>query len=461
MSSRLTEQFLRDTLPQRSLDQLPRLRPEECLQWAEALLRYRWQEEPEAARQVLAHLYQRFPQWADTHYLYALGLQAQQQAPELWVPRVQKALATPLKGFTGHLWRLLAEHYLKHHQLAEAATALQKAFAQLGAQQPTFVHCVHRALPVTEQTLAFDLALFEALCPWNAASCVVKLQALAVSPQGQLWVLEVNQGWLFSFDAQGQFCYGLQEHDLADQRFLHPEYLFDLRDVAASERYLYVAGAQDQIHVFDHQGQPVRTLAAPEGRRRPLSLAANAAGDCFVLYQNHEKIHHFDAQGLYQGAFGQNTTLVTQQSSYFCGIATQSEQVLLYDQQQLQAFAPDQPKPLQHWVLPNPDLEHLPHCANGVAADAHTLWVTHTAQHQIYTGAVADKVLRPLSLKTALVWPQDVAADGRGGFYIADTGQARVLHVNAQHKITTVLAHSRFVAEKQAPHQDQRKKVSP
>ena len=230
--------------------------------------------------------------------------------------------------------------------------------------------------------------------------------------------------------------------------------------MAASEKHLYVAGAQHQVHVFTHQGQPVRTLAAPEGRRRPLSLAADPAGACFVLYQNHEQIHHFDAQGRYQGAFGQNTTLAGQHSSYFCGVATQGDQVLLYDRHQLQAFAPEQPAPLKQWPLPDPDMEHLPHCANGVTADAETLWVTHTAKHQIYTGTGAGKSLRPLALKTALIWPQDVAADGRGGLYIADTGQARVLHVDAQHKITTVLAHSRFIAEEQAP-QHQRKKVSP
>lgn len=462
MSSRLTEPFLRDTLPHRSLDQLSRLPAEACLQWLEMLLRY-GSASADETQQALEQVYKRFPQWADTHYLYALGMQS--QGPQALIALLERALATPLKGFTGHLWRLCAEQHAQLHQWDQATRALRQAFAQMG-EQPAFVHCTQGdpSHTCSAQALAFDFSVFDALCPWTMTACVVKFQALTVSPQGEVWVLEANHGWLFCFDARGKFRYGLREHDLADQRFLHPEYLFDLRDIAASAEYLYVAGAQHQVHVLTHEGQPVRTLTPPPGCQRPLSLAVHEAGACFVLYQNHAKIHHFSAQGIYQGAFGQNTTLATQNSSYFCGLALQAlsagPQVLLYDRQQLQAFVPDQDQATAHWSLPAANPEALPHCANGVSADAETVWLAHTAAHQAYTVPSHPRTLQPLSLSTTLRFPQDVAADRRGGVYIADTGQARVLHVNAQKKISTLLAHARFVAEEK-PTQAQRKKVSP
>lgn len=503
MSSRLTETFLRDMKKHPLSDQLQtlvrqfspqgqlqRLKAEELLQFAEWLLMERVSTAPEATFQVLKLLLQRFPQWADTHYLYTLGLLYQGQPTATLIRHLEQVLASPLKGSVMALWRLLAEQHLKAHQYVAAARALTSAFeaAAQATQTPlvNFVHCVRdgvggpdeaASLTPTRQTLAFDLALFDALFPWRPRPCTMAFRAVTVTPTGQVWVAETYHRWLFCFDAQGHFCQGLREHDLTDHDFLHPEYFFQLRDLGASAEHLHVVGSQDQIHSLTATGQPWRTLEPPAGLQDPLSLAVRADDHLFVLYQNSEKIHHFNGQGVYQGAFGKNTILANQHRSYFCGVAATADRVFLYDRHVVQAFVPGslyRDQMVQRWTLPGqvPAESEWPRCWNGVSADDQQLWVADTAGHRIcvarhdLSAPSAEKSnpsgdLQPLALKTALKYPNDLAADGQRGVYIADTGNARVLHVNAAHQISSLLAHPRFVAEGMTSQQKQRKKVNP
>jgi hypothetical protein len=480
MSSRLTESFLRH-VTQCSLSsdlskQLAQYVPnppahkgslESLLQWTEGLIRQRPQEATAFITEALALLQKHGAHHPDTHYLDFLWQLFQQAPTPMLIQRLQAALALPQrKGNPAYLWRALAEQYLKGHQLKEATAALLQAFqtAFTAETLPHFTHCttaLPHSLVLSREALHFDLDVFDALYPWDPTpACEVRFDAVDVDQHGQVYVLETHHRWLFCFNAQGQFVYGLREHDLADRAFLHPESLFQLHDISTSDDHLYVAGCQGKIYVYTLQGQPVRHLLPPPGVGDPLSLAALPDGQLFVVYQHSAQIHFFNTQGVYQGAFGSNTTLKQLNKSYFCGVAARDQEVYLYDRQWVQAFEiPDAASvsssaPVAHWAAPS-DSE-LPRCWNGVSVDQGRLWVADTLQHQVVTAPVSHtpslraKTPGLIPLKVAglrLQAPNDLAADGHGGVYIANTGLANVLHLSAQKKIRVLIEHPRFCAD--------------
>lgn len=494
MSSRLTESFLRHVtqyplsselsqqLTQYGLTSASRKASAEALlQWAEGLIRQRPQEAAVFIEEALVLLHKYLPHHPDTHYLDFLWQLFQQVPTPTLIQRLQAALARPhLKGCPAYLWRSLAEQYLKLHQLKESTGALQRAFQTAFTTDtlPTFTHCTVPlpdlpAQALTREALLFDLDVFDALHPWNPESdasgnplpsCRVRFEAIEVDARGYVYLLETHHRWLFCFNAQGAFVFGLLEHELADRNFLHPESFFQLNDVASSHHHLYVAGCQGKVYVYTLQGQPVRHILAPIGVGEPLSVAALPDGRIFVIYQHSAQIHSFNAQGEYQGAFGSNTTLRQLDQSYFCGIAALNDQVYLYDRQWVQAFeipkatallnASSHAAPVAHWALPA--VSEMPRCGNGVSIDSERLWVADTVRDQVCTvrlsasPSLQEKTagLTPLSVPGLhLKLPNDVAADGHGGVYIANTGCANVLHLNAQKKIHVLMEHPRFQAD--------------
>lgn len=473
MSSRLTESFLRHVtqyplsseLSQR-LAQYATRSPVSLLQWTEGLIRQRPQEAGIFIEEALALLKEHLPHHANTHYLTFLWQWFQQAPTPTLIQHLRAALASPkLQGSASRLWRALAEQYLKLHQCQEATDALQQAFQTAFSPDtlPAFTHCTAALLQgadwvLSREALHFDLDVFDAL----STDCVVHFEAVSVDAKGHVYCLETHHRWLFCFNLQGEFVFGLREHDLADRTFLHPESFFQLKDLACSDEYLYVAGCQGKLYVYTLSGQPVRQLLAPPGVGEPLSVAALSDGRVFVLYQESAQIHAFSAQGVYQGAFGSNTTLRQLNKSYFCGLAARGQRVYLYDRQWVQAFEiPTTPvsvaqEPLAamaHWALPIP--AETPRCGNGVSVDQERLWVADTVRHQVCTAPLSTLPslrgkttgLRPLAVSgLQLQLPNDVAADGHGGVYIANTGAANVLHVNAQKKIRVLIEHPRFQA---------------
>lgn len=484
MSSRLTESFLRHVtqcplssdLSQQLTQYAPRSSShkgslESLLQWTEGLIRQRPQEAAPFISEALALLHAHASHHPDTHYLDFLWQLFQQSPTPTLIQHLQAALKRlPVKSNGAYLWRALAEQYLKGHQLKEATAALQSAFqaAFTPETRPRFTHCtttLHQTSALSREALHFDLDVFDALHPWDPTpACEVHFEAVDVDRHGHVYVLETHHRWLFCFNAQGQFVYGLREHDLADRAFLHPESLFQLQDITTSEHHLYVAGCQGKVYVYTPQGQPVRQLLAPVGVGHPLSLAALPDGRLFVVYQESAQIHYFNAQGVYQGALGSNTTLKQLNKSYFCGLAAHDNQVYLYDRQWVQAFAAPEGAVTEgadsapsvataRWAAPSAD--ELPHCWNGVSVDQDRLWVADTAQNRVGTAPLSRAPslatatgIHPLPLPAALVKaPNDVAADGHGGVYIANTGLANVLHLSAQKKIRVLIEHPRFSAD--------------
>ena len=450
------------------------------MQWTEGLIRQRPQEAASFIEEALDHLKKQALHHPDTHYLDFLWQLFQQVSTPTLIQRLKAALELPQrKGNPAYLWRALAEQYLKGHQLKEAAAALQQAFetAFSAERRPAFTHCTAvrpQTSVLSREALHFDLDIFDALHPWDSDTvCEVNFAAVDVDAQGHVYVLETHHCWLFCFNAQGQLVYGLREHDLADRAFLHPESLFQPSDIATSDRHLYVAGAQGKVHVYTLQGQPVRHLLPPAGMGNPLSLAALPDDRLFVLYQHSAQIHAFNAQGVYQGAFGCNTTLRHIDKSYFCGLAAHDHQVYLYDRQWVQAFETPphaSSSPSAHWAAPSGT--ELPRCWNGVSVDQDRLWVADALNSQVGTAplgrapSLQGKATGLVPLRVAglrLQAPNDVAADGHGGVYIANTGSANVLHVSAQKKIRVLIEHPRFCADAAVSSSNQsteRKKVT-
>ena len=524
MSSRLTESFLRHVtqhplsseLSQQlsqyaqsiSISSAGKASAESLLQWTEGLIRRRPQEAAILIAEALALLHKHLPQHSDTHYLDFLWQLFQQVPTPTLIQRLNAALALPrLHGSPAQLWRAVAEQYLKLHQLKASTEALQRAFtaAFTSDTMPTFTHCTTRLKPpaqaLSREALHFDLDVFDALNPWDqelgvdgkGPFCLVHFEALAVDARGYVYCLETHHRWLFCFNAQGDFVLGLREHDLADRAFLHPESFFQLNDVACSQEHFYVAGCQGKVYVYTLQGQPVRHLLAPPKVGEPLSVAALPDGRVFVVYQHSAQIHAFNAQGVYQGAFGSNTTLKELNKSYFCGLAALNDRVYLYDRQWVQAFEIPQAgafldsaslAPRTHWALASApqtfdqtsdqssdQTANMPRCGNGVSVDQERLWVADTVRHQVCTALLSASPslqakiagLSPLAVPgLRLKLPNDVATDGQGGVYIANTGYAQVLHLNAQKKIRVLIEHPRFQTEvvSSSYSSTERKKVS-
>ena len=442
MSTRLTPQMMKDPRAYARLQERPLRKAShgQLLQLAEWAIR---SEDGPVAEKALQTLASRFKDDAQALYLHLLyrtyvgdpaetlidiyKKHAAHASPSTASPKKEQRLALARSA------RFIAEQYMRLQQWDKAHAHLEKAFEHASTDPVPVVKCVQDVDkasedPYLDRALAFDLHLFDLLFPWSGRPQNFAFGAVHVQGE-RLFVQETHHRLLFCFDLKARLLFGLREHDLAGSDFVHPEHIFELKDVAASSRQIYVAGSQDRIYVYTPEGEMERFIEAPEALRHPLSLACHDNGDLFVLYQNSARIHHFDTRGAYVGAFGENTTLATQQKSYFCGLATRTEDphVYLYDRQRVQAFKPGENRPVHRW---EPSATQLPPeqlCWNGLAL---------TSDHQVIAtdrgllkGALQHPSPQEHSVPLSFA-PLDVAADASGHLYVTDTHRIVRVDVN-------------------------------
>ncbi|MGV3522597.1 MAG: hypothetical protein ACO1RX_00140 [Candidatus Sericytochromatia bacterium] len=390
-------------------------------------------EDAAGLRQYLDKLLSKAPGEGDVHYLKALFLRSQKDSAGLLAhlqqctPKLRQASADH-----GRIHRLLAEQLLQQGEIVSAGHSLRKAF-ELAGSVP-FVHCTTRS-EANKRELEFDLALFDALFPWDHTPLQVRFSSLSTDASHHVYVLEHRHQWVFCFDAEGKFVEGLTERDLASAPFIHPELSWDLTDITVDRQgHRYVCGSSDRVYVFNSQWQQERYLIPPASRRslRPLSMSIDAHQNLYVIYLHLGGIHWYNPDGYHMGAFGQNTIMPSLGKNYFCGLAvTPTNQVCLYDRERLQIYQPGQPEPLHTWSLPGLDgaaqeQPDYPFCWNGVAADAQAIYACDTYGHRILRLNPATGDCQPLP-SGGWQQPFDVAADGRGTLYVADTGHGRIL----------------------------------
>lgn len=407
-------------------------------------------QDADRANELIKRTLAKSPSEADAHFLKTQLLEGQQARTD-----ILKHLKTTAPRLTqkkvdhARLHRLLAEELWRQDQdFAGASRAILKAFELAGSVD--FVHCQIRSLLDANQ-LRFDIAIFDALWPWDGRPTEVRFASVNCDSDNQVYVLEHRHQWLFCFDQQGHFVRGLTEHELANVPFLHPENLWDLTDMAtdlAGNHYL--CGSSDRIHIYDKQWNPIRELAPPASQRtlRPLSLCVDDQQNIYVIYLHLGGIHHFNAEGYHLGTFGQNTIMPSLGKNYFCGLTLTPEQnICLYDRESIQIFKAGQAQPIQTWFLADVDSEAMnqadyPFCWNGVACNETEIYVCDTYGNQVIV-LTPDTGAFQILPGEAFLHPFDIAIDRRNVLYLTDTGHGRIMKYQNQ-KWDVLLSHPAF-----------------
>lgn len=406
------------------------------------------------AENCLERVLRQCPQEADAYYLKA-QLELGQGQRETGLKTLEQA-CHKLSGKgsdLGRLWQLLATQRLQQQDLKAAVEALSTACKL--ATAPSFLHITSRpANKLSLDMLAFDLALFEKLYPWEGSKMPIRLCAVATGPQDQLYLLDSYNRWIFEFSAEGKFLRGLDEHQLSGQDFLHPESRWDLTDLCtAPDGRIFLAGHQDAIGIFSPGWEKLGSYAPPAAQRRlrPLSLSCDAQGSLYILYQHLAGIQVFNREGFHEGRLGDNTTMPGTDRNYFCGLSCNPQgQVCLYDREKVQVFVPDSGQRVQLLELPvgsELEQEDYPLCWNGIAAGPdQTLWLADTARQRVLFFAPGQTQAQELKVDPRLqplADPFDITVDSQGALYLADTGNARVLKYHHQ-QWTVVFGHPSF-----------------
>ncbi|PKL77799.1 MAG: hypothetical protein CVV27_04530 [Candidatus Melainabacteria bacterium HGW-Melainabacteria-1] len=417
---------------------------------AAAELAIRCQDAPNAQKYIDTVL-ARAPGEADAHYLKAMLMLGREQKDDALrhlkesVPRLKSKSPDAAR-----VHRLLAEQLLRQEQLhSEAGRQLAKAFELAGGAD--FVHCTTQTTDtLSAAALDFDLEVFDALWPWENEPLQVRFSSVSTDARKQVYVLEHRHQWVFQFDADGHFVRGMAERDLAAAPFIYPELSWDLTDMTVGpDGRRYVCGSSDRVYVYDDNWQQQRYYAPPASQRtlRPLTLGTDSQQNLFVVYLHLGGIHWFNAEGYHLGAFGQNTIMPSLGKNYFCGLAvTPEDQVCLYDRETIQLYQPGQPQPLATWALPGVSSESMedpdyPFCWNGIAAGSGGMYVCDTFGNRLLQLDPASGQSQVIA--TDVKQPFDVAVDGQGTLYLADTGQGRILTRRGQ-DWQVLLGHSAF-----------------
>ncbi len=407
-------------------------------------------QDAERANDLIKRTLSKSPTEADAHFLKTQLLQGQQAPAD-----ILKHLKTTAPRLTqkkvdhARLHRLLAEELWKQDQdLTGASRAIRRAFECAGPVD--FVHCKTMESLDANQ-IQFDLAIFDALWPWDGRPAEVRFSSVSTDAANQVYVLEHRHQWLFCFDAQGRFIKGITEHQLANVPFLHPEHLWDLTDMATDHAgNHYLCGSSDKIYIYDDQWQEVRQLAPPASQRtlRPLSICVDDEQNVYVIYLHLGGIHRFNAEGFHLGTFGQNTIMPSLGKNYFCGLTLTPEQnICLYDRESIQIFKPGQAQPIQTWFLSDVDSDAMnqddyPFCWNGVACSDKDIYVCDTYGNQVIALSPDTGSFRILPGE-AFLHPFDIAVDQHNVLYLTDTGHGRVMKYKNQ-KWDVLLSHPAF-----------------
>lgn len=131
----------------------------------------------------------------------------------------------------------------------------------------------------------------------------VRPHAVAVAPQGQLFVADTLNHRVQVFYPCGGFVRAFGGFGAADRKLCAPE------GVAADERFIYVADTgNDRVQVFDHEGRYVRSIGRHGSGRgefnRPVDIACGEGGRLFVCDADNARVQWFAADGAWLGMTG-------------------------------------------------------------------------------------------------------------------------------------------------------------